>query len=142
VLRILMGAYAISVPVSPWIILTTYLLALFLGFGKRYHELAFHANSRKSLEGYTKPLLDRFISISCGTTLLCYALYSVETARELHKTEFVFTVAFVIFGLFRYLSAIYVDNRSGEPEEICYRDRVFVGSLIAWFITTLWILMG
>lgn len=141
VLRILMGGFAIDVDVSPWIVLTTFLLALFLGFGKRYHELLFHKATRKSLQGYNRPLLDRFISISCGATLVCYALYAVETAREIAKTEFVFTVVFVLYGLFRYLNAIYMRKDSGEPEEIIIRDMPFVVNGFLWAVTTLVILI-
>lgn len=143
VLRVLMGAAAIAVPVSPWIILTTYLLALFLGFGKRYHELTVQGYDRRraSLRGYNRPLLDRMISISCGTVLLSYALYTVETARELDRTELVYTVAFVIFGLFRYLQTIYVHKGSGEPELALLKDKVFLVNGLAWFVTTLFVLM-
>ena len=137
VLRILMGGYAIAVQVSPWIILTTFLLALFLGFGKRYHELLFHRKTRKSLNGYNKPLLDRYISISCGSTLVCYALYAVETAREIGRVEFLLTIAFVLFGLFRYLNAIYFRQDSGEPEEIVMRDLPFVVNALLWAVVTM-----
>ncbi len=142
VLRVEMGATAIDVVTSPWIILTTFLVSLFLGFGKRYNELSIrnYSKSRHSLRRYNRALLDRLMSISCGATLLCYSLYTVETARLLNKTELVYTVAFVAFGLFRYLQIVYVDGKSGEPERALFRDRLFFVNGIIWFAVTLWLL--
>ncbi len=144
VLRVLMGGYAIDVPTSPWIILTTYLLALFLGFGKRYHELsvAGYDDSRHSLKEYNKPLLDRLIGISCVASLSSYALYTVETARLLGKTELVYTVVFVIFGLFRYLQVLYVYEGGGEPEKALLHDKIFLANGIIWFVITMLILLS
>ena len=143
VLRVLMGGYAIDVPMSPWIILTTYLLALFLGFGKRYHELSVdgYADARDSLKQYNKPLLDSLIGISCVSALLSYAIYAVETARLLGKTELVYTVIFVIFGLFRYLQVLYFDKEGGEPEKILLRDKTFFMNGLIWFSTVMCILL-
>lgn len=142
VLRVLMGGYAINAPISPWIILTTYLLALFLGFGKRYHELSVdgYSKNRHSLRRYSKPLLDRLIGISCVSALLSYAMYAVETARLLDKTELVYTVVFVIFGLFRYLQVLYLDDKGGEPEKILLKDKIFFANGVLWFIVTMLIL--
>lgn len=144
VLRVMMGAYAIGVPVSAWIILTTFLLALFLGFGKRAHEISLKKSDqmRASLSRYSPALLDRLISISCVSALLSYALYAVETSRALGKTEFVYTVLFVVFGLFRYLQIIYVDHKGGEPEHIVLKDPVFVLNGFAWLALSVWILRG
>lgn len=144
VLRVLVGSYAINTPVSPWIILTTYLLALFLGFGKRYHELSLdgYGRKRQSLQRYSKPLLDRLIGISCVSALLSYALYAVETARLLEKTELVYTVIFVIFGLFRYLQVLYLDDKGGEPEKILLKDKIFFLNGIIWFISVMLILLN
>lgn len=144
VLRVCMGSYAINVPLSPWIILTTYLLALFLGFGKRYHELSVkgYDDKRHSLKKYSKPLLDRLIGVSCAATLLSYALYAIETARSLDKTPFVYTVVFVVFGLFRYLQVLYIDEGGGEPEKVLLEDKIFLGNGIIWFTTTILILLS
>lgn len=143
VLRVLMGAYAIDVPVSPWIIITTFLLALFLGFGKRYHELSLkeYAKKRICLQRYNKPLLDRLIGISCASTLIFYSLYTVETARTLDNTALIYSVVFVIFGLFRYLQTLYVDNEGGEPERVLFKDPIFITNGVIWMIYTLSTLM-
>lgn len=141
VLRVLMGAYAIEVVVSPWIILSTFLLALFLGFGKRLHEYnIMNAKSRQALSGYNREFLDKLINATCATSLISYAIYAVEVAQRMGKTNFVFTVFFVAFGLFRYLQFLYLNKEGGSPESILYTDRLFIANILAWLITCVWIL--
>ena len=144
VLRVLVGGAVIDVPLSSWIILATFLLTLFLGFGKRRHELSVdgYKTARKSLSGYSEPLLDSYINMSCASAFLTYAIYCVETAEKLAKPELVYTVAFVAFGLFRYLRALYIDKEGGSPEHILYKDALFTGNILAWLITMMWVLMG
>ncbi len=143
VLRVLMGGYAIAVAISPWIVLATFVLALFLGFGKRRHELRLESDQiRPSLDAYNRPLLDKLINVSCGAALMCYAIYAAETAQALGKVELIYTVAFVAFGLFRYLQFIYFDREGGAPELILYQDRWFVLNLALWLLVTLGVLMG
>lgn len=142
VLRVLMGCYALSVAVSPWIILTTFLLALFLGCGKRYHEMGFeeYARSKANLRQYNRPLLDRMIAISACASLIAYAIYTAEIAAATGKVELVYTVAFVAFGLFRYLQSIYVHNQGGEPESVIFKDKLQLANLALWLMVTLLIL--
>jgi len=141
ILRLLMGGYSTDIALSPWIIMTTFLLSLFLGFGKRYNELEeISDTSRPSLNLYSKKLLDKLICISCSATLISYALYVIETSRETGKMELTYTVLFVIFGLFRYLQSIYIFKKGEEPESIIYNDPFFILNLISWLLTTLWIL--
>jgi 4-hydroxybenzoate polyprenyltransferase len=141
VLRVLMGGYAISVGVSSWIILTTFLLALFLGFGKRLHEFSAGGTKvRHALAGYNRPLLDKLINVTCATALISYAIYAVETADREGKVAFVFTVVFVVMGLFRYLQFLYLNEEGGSPESIIYKDKFFTANILAWLITCIWIL--
>ncbi len=142
VIRVIMGGYAIGSEISPWIILTTFLLAMFLGFGKRYHEISIdgYATKRKSLQGYNTMLLDRLIGISCALTLMSYSLYTVETGIAKGKTSLVYTIIFVVFGLFRYLQILYVDKKGGQPEEILLKDKAFLLNCIIWLLVTLNIL--
>lgn len=142
VLRVLMGCYALDVVVSPWIVLTTFLLALFLGFGKRYHEMGIeqYALSKPNLKHYNRNLLDRLVAISGAAALITYAIYTAEIARATGKVELVYTVAFVAFGLMRYLQSIYVYNQGGEPETIILRDKLQLANILAWLAVTMWIL--
>jgi decaprenyl-phosphate phosphoribosyltransferase len=142
VLRVLMGCYALGVSVSPWIILTTFLLALFLGFGKRYHEVGFeeYARAKLNLQHYNRNLLDRLVTISGCAALITYAIYAAEVASKTGKVAMVYTVGFVAFGLFRYLQSIYVYNQGGEPEAIIFKDKLQLTNVAIWLVVTLWIL--
>ena len=142
VLRLLMGGYAIGVQLSSWIIASTFLLALFIGFGKRHQELSVsgYQDVRESLRGYNLELLNRFITISCTSALLCYTLYTVETGRILGKPSLVYTTVFVVFGLFRYLQRIYLDKEGGEPETIILYDPLFISNGILWLLSVWWVL--
>lgn len=142
VLRVLMGCYAIAVTVSPWIILATFLLALFLGFGKRYHEVGFekYAAAKANLQHYNRALLDRLVVISGSAALMTYAIYAAEVAERIGRVELIYTVAFVAFGLFRYLQSIYVYEQGGEPELIILRDKWQLLNGALWLIVTMLIL--
>ena len=142
VLRVLMGCYALEVTVSPWIILTTFLLALFLGFGKRYHEVGIehYAAGKPNLQHYNRPLLDRLVNITGASAFIAYAIYTAEVAEKTGRVAIVYTVAFVAFGLFRYLQAIYVYNQGGEPEMVILKDRLQLLNIALWLTVTLWIL--
>lgn len=142
VLRVLMGCYALEVTVSPWIILTTFLLALFLGFGKRYHEMGFeeYVQNKPNLQQYSRPLLDKLVIISGGAALMAYAIYTTEMSRQIGKVDMVYTVGFVAFGLFRYLQMIYVYDQGGEPESVILKDKWQLVNVVLWLIVTLAIL--
>ena len=93
-----------------------------------------------SLTRYSKAFLDKLITITCASAFITYTLYTVETARLLHKTELVYTVIFVVIGLFLYLQVIYVDNKGGEPEQILLKNKTFIINGLMWFVSTIWIL--
>ncbi len=142
VLRVLMGCYALSVTVSPWIILTTFMLALFIGFGKRYNELGVegYKGHKQNLQHYSRELLDKLIIICGGAALVCYAVYTTEMATLKHDPALVYTVVFVAFGLFRYLQTIYVFGKGGEPESVILRDKWQWVNIALWLASTLAIL--
>jgi 4-hydroxybenzoate polyprenyltransferase len=142
VLRLLMGGYAIGVEVSPYLLIATFMLSLFLGFSKRYYELR-RLNQPESavLGAYNINMLDRMISVSCGAALMTYALYTVEIAKRMNSVNIVFTLVFVVFGLFRYLQYVYFSKKGGAPEKILYTDYLFVGNILAWLICLVLILL-
>ncbi|MDX2072814.1 MAG: UbiA prenyltransferase family protein [Alphaproteobacteria bacterium] len=142
VLRVLMGCFALAVMISPWIILTTFMLALFLGFGKRYHELGIegYAAHKQNLQHYSRELLDRLVVICGASALVCYAIYTADIATHTGNVDIVYTVAFVAFGLFRYLQSIYVRGQGGEPESVILKDRWQWINIALWLATTLIIL--
>ena len=142
VLRVLMGATVLAVAISPWIILSTFMLALFLGFAKRYHEISIegYAKVKPNLQQYSKEFLDRLVTITGGAALMSYAIYAAELATSTGKVELIYTVGFVAFGLFRYMQSVYVYNKGGEPETIILTDKLQLANLVLWLATTVWIL--
>ncbi len=141
VMRVLMGCYALSVTISPWIILTTFFLALFLGFSKRYHEMGYedYARHKANLKNYNRNLLDRLVAICGGSMLITYAIYTAEMSHYVGN-GIVYTVGFVAFGLFRYLQAIYVFNEGGEPENLILKDKLQLLNGVLWLAVTLYML--
>ncbi len=140
VLRVLGGAVAIHVPASHWILLCTYLLALFLAFSKRRAELrvldADPGRHRKALAGYTPELLDRFDAIIVSATVVCYALYTVapDTVAKVGSDRLVFGVPLVILGLFRYLLLLDSGGDAGEPGELVLHDGPLLAIIAAWIV--------
>jgi 4-hydroxybenzoate polyprenyltransferase len=140
VLRVHAGTTLIVVErFSPWLYVLMSLLALYLGFGKRRAELGMLAgdtsNQRKVLDGYTIPLLDQFITIVSGTTILAYSLYTFFRLPDNHTL--MLTIPFVIYAIFRYLYLIQVRQIGGEPEEILLSDRPFQVSIFLWGLAVL-----
>ncbi len=140
VLRVHAGTTIIAVErFSPWLYILMTLLALYLGFGKRRSELTTLLVSAKEhrgvLDSYTIPLLDQFITIVSGTTILAYALYTFYRLPDDHAL--MLTIPFVIYALFRYLYLIQVKNSGGEPEEILLTDHPFQISLLLWGLSVL-----
>jgi 4-hydroxybenzoate polyprenyltransferase len=142
VLRVHSGTTLIVVQrFSPWLYVLMTLLALYLGFGKRRAELALLAEDatahRKVLDGYTIPLLDQFITIVSGTTIVAYSLYTFFRPEAPGNHALMLTIPFVVYAIFRYLYLIQVKLIGGEPEEILLSDRPFQFSIFLWGLAVL-----
>ncbi len=128
VIRVASGALAISVPISNWLYLCTFLLALFLGFSKRRAELVLLEQSasehRASLADLSLPLLDQLIGAVTASTVVCYALYTMsdDTIRKFGSDGLKFTIPCVVYGIFRYLYLLYRRNEGGSPERLLLSD--------------------
>lgn len=128
VLRALAGGVAIEVEISPWLLLCTFLLALFLGLCKRRHEKLMLEDSvqnvRQSLGQYNQQLLDQLIAIASAATIVCYAIYTLwpETVEKFGTRGLALTIPFVIFGIFRYLDLVYRHEKGDRPEKILLTD--------------------
>jgi 4-hydroxybenzoate polyprenyltransferase len=139
VMRVLIGGSVIGVAVTHWLVLCTFLLAAFLGFSKRRHELmlmgAEAAKHRPVLEFYTEELVDRMSLLTLAVTLTCYILYTVapETLARYGTDALVYSSLIVMFALFRYLFLIHV-KRLGNPVEAVYRDRQLALAIIFWLV--------
>ncbi len=141
VLRVIAGGLAISVPISPWLLLCTMLLALFLAISKRRHELRLLAadasSHRPILEEYSFGLLDQMISIVTACTVIAYCLYTVseETVRKFGTDRLIYTTPFVLYGIFRYLYLIYLKGEGGTPEELILKDKPLLAAIGLWIAT-------
>ena len=140
VLRAIAGAAVIDVRISPWLLLCAFLLALFLGLCKRRHEKRLLAGSeihhRQALAGYTEALLDQLIAIVAASTVIAYALYTLnaETVARFGTNGLGFTIPFVMFGLFRYLDLVYNGEAGGRPEQILLTDRILIGTILLYVL--------
>jgi len=112
------------------------LLALFIGFNKRRHELALlkeNANAhRESLQEYSLPLLDQIITIVTSATLVAYAFYTFSAPNLPANHAMMFTTPFVLYAVFRYLYLVQIKGLGGEPEEIVLRDRPLQAGVLLW----------
>lgn len=142
VLRVGAGVTLIAVErFSPWLYIVMFLLSLFLGFGKRRAELALLAHGagshRKVLDGYTLPLLDQYIMIVSGTTIVAYSLYTFSAPNVPENHSMMLTIPFMVYSIFRYLYLIEVKHAGGTPEEVLLSDRPFQFSMLLWAVTVI-----
>ena len=142
VLRVGAGVTLIQVErFSPWLYVVMTLLSLFLGFGKRRAELALllqgAGSHRKVLDGYTLPLLDQYIMIVSGTTIVAYSLYTFSAPNVPENHSMMLTIPFVVYTIFRYLYLIEVKHAGGAPEEILLSDRPFQIAMFLWVATVI-----
>jgi 4-hydroxybenzoate polyprenyltransferase len=136
VIRAAAGAAAVDVRISPWLLLCTALLALFLALAKRRGELvlvgAQRTPGRPVLEGYSLELVDQLVAIVASSTVLAYSVYTL-TARD--SKALLATVPFVIFGVFRYLLLVHRDDVGEEPEQVLLTDVPIMLAVAGWIAT-------
>lgn len=136
VIRAAAGAEAVDVRISPWLLLCTALLALFLGLAKRRAELvlvgAEATPGRPVLAGYSLQLVDQLVTVVAASTVIAYSLYTF-TARD--SKAMMVTIPFVLFGIFRYLLLMHRHDVGEEPEEIFLSDRPLAASIALWAAT-------
>jgi 4-hydroxybenzoate polyprenyltransferase len=138
VLRAVGGAVAIHVTASPWLFLCTLVLAVYVGLGKRRHELTLlqseaHAH-RPSLEGYSEQLLDLMMAITGGAAILAYALYTMAdaTVERFGGSQLILTVPFVLYGVFRYLVLVLKRQKDGDPATLLLTDPPSLVNVALW----------
>jgi len=140
VLRVLAGAVLIDVSASEWLILCTLLLSLFLGFSKRRHELLLlekeAAGHRSVLVQYSPHFLDQMTAIVTASTVMSYALYTIseETVRKFNTRDLIYTLPFVLYGIFRYLYLVHKREEGGNPTKILLTDLPMIVNLLLWII--------
>jgi 4-hydroxybenzoate polyprenyltransferase len=140
-LRVLAGVLIADVSnFSPWLYVCITLLSLFLGFGKRRHEITLlqddAAAHRSSLQEYNLPLLDQIISLVTTSTFVTYTFYSFEAQTALVRDgRLLLTTPFVFFVIVRYLYLIHVQKRGGAPDELIFEDRPLLITGVLWVVS-------
>jgi decaprenyl-phosphate phosphoribosyltransferase len=138
VLRIKGGSVIAFVPLSEWIIIMVFLLAVFMAIGKRRDDVLLKLSSgtdmRKSIKGYNLDLLNALLALVSAVIIVSYLMYTMspEVQTRLGTYRLYYTCVFVMAGLMRYLQIIYVGADSGSPTKILYRDRFIQITLLLW----------
>ena len=131
-----------DVEISPWLLVCTFFLALFLACGKRRQELLLQpsdttAERRKVLLAYNAPFLDTLVGVCAATTLVSYAIYTIwpATVEKFHTTGLLWTVPFVAYGVFRYLWITRVSEEGEDPSHTLVADRPLLLDVALWLLT-------
>jgi 4-hydroxybenzoate polyprenyltransferase len=137
VLRVAGGVALITVErFSPWLYMLTILFSLYVGLGKRRAEMDLLAEDasahRKVLDGYTIPLLDQYITIVSGMTIVAYSLYTFSAPNLPENHSMMLTIPFVVYGIFRYLQLIQTGHAAGAPDEVALKDRPLQFTVLLW----------
>ncbi|HKH11049.1 MAG TPA: decaprenyl-phosphate phosphoribosyltransferase [Rubrobacter sp.] len=137
VIRALAGVAAVNSPISPWLIVCTGLLTLFLGFSKRRHELATLGDGatvhRKNLRDYSVPMLDEMMNIMISATIIAYTLYTFTVYERQDQIFMMASIPFVVYGVFRYMLLVHRDG-GGNPDTLLLADRPLQISLLLWLV--------
>ncbi|MGG3838351.1 decaprenyl-phosphate phosphoribosyltransferase [Paenibacillus thiaminolyticus] len=140
-LRAIGGAIIINVNLTPWFLICTMLLALFLAVSKRRHELYLlnsdGGNHRKVLDKYSFQLIDQINTIAVTSTIVSYALFTFTSGHTIHL---MWTLPFVIYGIFRYLYIIHIEKDGGAPDKILFEDRHLLITVILYGLTVIAVL--
>lgn len=145
-LRILSGTAGVGIAPSQWLLLCGLMMALFLGFAKRRAELytltGDGPSPRKVLSNYQPVLLDKMIVVTATCVILTYSLYTMNPATiQFHHTEsLIYTVPFVIYGIFRYIYSLHQQTVGSDPELQIFRDPHLLLAIAGWLIVTLWLI--
>lgn len=142
VIRVMIGGQVVGIFVSQWIILMTFLLALFLGFAKRRDDVVRYTSEqneilvRKNLNAYNLDFMNQSISIVSAVTIVCYIMYTVsaDVIERIGSNYLYVTSIFVIASIIRYLQITIVDVKSGSPTKVLLHDRFLQLCLLGWAI--------
>ncbi len=144
-LRLLGGASAIQVEASIWLLLCGGLLALYLGFAKRRHELLLLGDDstehRRVLGDYGTALLDQMSAVLLAVTVVSYIMYTVSPSKveEVGSYALTYSTVFVLYGVFRYLYLVHQKSR-GSPTETLLTDRSLLATVVLWVLYCGWVI--
>lgn len=141
VIRIFIGGVVDNVMISMWIVIMTFLLALFLALGKRRDDVLIFiesgAKTRKAVDGYTLSFIDSAMMVMAAVNVVSYIQYTVspDVIGKFHTDKLYVTTVFVLLGILRYLQLTLVEKRSSSPTEVLYMDRFIQLTLIGWILS-------
>jgi decaprenyl-phosphate phosphoribosyltransferase len=140
VLRVLAGGVAANVMVSHWLIIMTFLLALFLAFAKRRDDLILLSRGhkvRQNIINYNLEFVSLSMAVMSGVIIVSYILYTLSPeVINVHKTPNLYLTTFwVIVGLLRYMQITFVEEQSGSPTSIIWKDRFMNAIIILWLLS-------
>lgn len=141
VLRIFVGGFATDIELSQWIVLMTFLLALFLAFAKRRDDVVIYEDTgvlaRKNVNRYNLSFMNQVIGVVASITMVCYILYTVspEVMERMGSRYVYLTSIFVLAGIIRYLQLTIVDVKSGSPTKVLMRDRFVQYCIAGWILS-------
>lgn len=146
-LRILAGTIGVGIPPSNWLLLCGLMITLFLGFAKRTAELIALKNKkgehRRVLEHYSAPVLNEFSAICATGVIISYSLYTMspETIEAHHTANLIYTIPFVVYGLFRYVYLLHSRQSGGDPTNDLTSDPHIALSLMSWAALTFYLIV-
>jgi 4-hydroxybenzoate polyprenyltransferase len=138
VVRLFVGAEATGIMLVNWIIVMTFLLALFLSLAKRRDDVLIYertnTKTRKVIDGYNLTFLDASMVMTAAIVILAYIMWSIspEVAAKHGSSKVYLTSVFVLLGIFRYLQISFVEEKSGSPTKVLIKDNFIKAVLIAW----------
>ena len=144
--RLFVGSFAYDIQLTIWIVIMTFLLALFMALAKRRDDILIFLKSgrkmRKSIDGYNMQLVDGSMMVMSSVVIVAYLLYttSQEIIEKFQSENLYLTTLFVIFGLMRYLQITLVEKNSGSPTEIILKDVIMQINLVLWISSFVWII--
>ena len=137
-LRALSGGVIIDIPISQWLIIMVFLLAVFLAMAKRRDDVLMYLSSgkamRKSIKDYNLDFANTSLSMLCGVIIVAYLMYTIspDVVARMHSDNIYLTTIFVIAGMLRYLQITFVENNSGSPTKILYSDKFIIFTILGW----------
>lgn len=142
VFRALAGGIVINVSFTPWFLICTMLISLFLAISKRRHELILldigKGAHRKVLESYSLVLLDQLNCIVTTATIISYSLFTFSSGHTIHL---MWTIPIVIYGIFRYLYLIHMEDKGGSPEKVLFEDKHILFTVTLYVVSVITILI-
>ena len=140
-LRVLAGGFGSGIVPTHWLVLMTFLLALFLAFAKRRDDVVIYQEdgilARNNIIRYNLPFLNQVIGLVAAITMICYIMYTVspEVTSRFHSRNVYLTSVFVLAGIIKYLQITMVDVKSGSPTKVLLKDRFIQLCVVGWIIS-------